>query len=353
MPLNTWSRTKILREPARPMRPVVDPAGWYAEEFRDADHWIYRLSDAEVAELDAAVAGVEQRGLDIKDVGCEDFPLATLAGGLAEIREELMQGRGFVLVRGLPMARYGRAQAAAAFWGVGTYLGEALSQNAKGHLLGHVKDLGMDYTDAQVRGYQTHAGMNFHADQCDILGLACLHPARSGGASALCSSVTLYNEMLKRRFDLARELTWKFYWTRHGEVPPETDPWYRQPVFSFHAGHFTARGVSSHIAKAQNLPGVPGFTAAQKEAMALYKSLAAELAFNVDFQPGDMMFFMNHAVLHARTEFEDWPEPERKRHLLRLWLTTHGIRPLPGEFAQQTVGIRVAGADFRVPLNAE
>jgi len=163
--------------------------------------------------------------------------------------------------------------------------------------------------------------------------------------------VALYNEMLARRPDLAEVLAWKFYWTRHGQVPPGKDRWYRQAVFSFHEGYFTARGVSSHIAKAQNLPGVPQFTDGQKEARAMYKTLAAELALKVKFQQGDMMFVMNHATLHARTEFEDWPEPER--HLLRLWLTTHGVRPLPGGFAQQTVGNRVEGDDFKVPLDAE
>jgi hypothetical protein len=111
--------------------------------------------------------------------------------------------------------------------------------------------------------------------------------------------------------------------------------------------------VSQHIAKAQNLPGVPKFTAAQLEAMDMYKALADELAFEVRFQPGDMLFMLQHVTLHSRTEFEDWPEPERKRHILRMWLTTHGERPLPAEFAQQAVGIRVAGAALKAPLDVE
>ena len=164
--------------------------------------------------------------------------------------------------------------------------------------------------------------------------------------------MALHNEMLRRRPDLAKELSWKFYWSRNGEVPPGRKPWYRQGVFNFHDGYFAARGVNAHIAKAQDLPGVPEFTPAQLEAMALYKALAEELHMDIEFRQGDMSFVMNHVTLHSRTEFDDWPEPERKRHMLRMWLTTHGARPLPPEFAQQMVGIRVAGAAFTAPLDA-
>ena len=350
---NNWTRSKSVREPAEPHKPVVDPAEWYPDDYRGSDEWIYNLSRAEVDEIRAAVAGVQERGFDIKDIRREDFPLPTLGKTLAELQDEVMDGRGFALIRGLPMGEMTRVQAAAAFWGIGANFGEAVSQNAKGHVLGHVKDLGMDYAEAEVRGYLTRAHMNFHADQADILGLGCLHPAKSGGAHRICSSVALHNEMLKRRPDLAEELTFKFYWTRHGEIPPGEDPYYRMAVFSFHEGYFTARGVSAHIAKAQTLPGVPEFTPAQREAMEMFKELAMELSMDINFQQGDMSFVQNHVMLHSRTAFEDWPEPERKRHILRLWLTTHGRRPLPEEFAQQMVGIRVAGAIPKAPLDAE
>ncbi len=339
------------REPAVAMQKVIDPAEWYPDEFSDSDHWIYRLSETEIAEIEAAVAGVEERGLDLMDIAREDFPLATLGPALAEVRSELLDGRAVVLVRGLPIERMTRVQVAAAFWGVANYLGQPTPQNGKGHMLGHVKDLGHDY--AKVRGFQTRAFMNFHADGCDILSLCCLHPSKSGGQHRVCSSVALHNEMLKRRPDLAKELGWKFYWTRNGEVPEGKEPFYRQGVFNYHDGYFAARGISAHIAKGQDLPGVPKFTAAQNEAMDLYKALADELAFDVMFQLGDMLFMLQHVTLHSRTAFEDWPEPERKRHILRLWLTTHGARPLPEEFAQQMVGIRVPGVRLKAPLDAE
>jgi hypothetical protein len=330
---------------------LVDPAEWHPEEYRDSEQWIYRLSDAEIAEIHGAVAGVEESGLDIKDIKRESFPLPAFSGVLSEIRKELLDGRGFVLVRGIPLEAMTRVQMAAAFWGLGTYLGEAVSQNSRGHLLGHVKDLGTDY--AHERGYQTRAYMAFHADQCDILALCCLHPSKSGGAHRICSSVALHNEMLKRRPDLVKELNWKFYRSCSTDIAPGETPFYRQAIFNYHQGYFAARGVSANLDKAQDLPGVPKFTAAQVEAMVMYKELADELAFEVKFELGDIFLMLQHVTLHSRTAFEDWPEPERKRHVLRLWLTTHGARPLPEEFARQIVGVQVPGVNLKAPLDAE
>ena len=158
--------------------------------------------------------------------------------------------------------------------------------------------------------------------------------------------------MLKRRPDLAAELAWKFYWTRHGEIPPGQHPWYRQAVFSFRDGHFTARGVSSHIAKAQDLPGVPKFTAAQCEAFDLFRALADELSMDMDFRHGDIQFLMNHVTLHTRHHYEDWDDFDRKRHMFRLWLITDGARPLPPEFVDQLEGVQVTGTVLKAPLDA-
>ena len=350
MTQNAWTKSDRRRRPAVAMQPVEDPAAWHAEDVAGSDGWIYTLSEAEVAEIEAAVAAAEAAGTDIKEIARDDFALPGMARALAAIRDELMEGRGFAMIRGLPVAGRSRAQTAAAFWGVGAHLGEAVSQNAQGHLLGHVKDIGEDYSRA--RGYMTNAHMGFHNDQCDVLALLCLHPAKSGGDHRICSSVTLYNEMLKRRPDLAEALTWKFYRSRSGEIPPgETEPYVRQAAFSFHDGYFCGRGVSAAIEKGQKLPGVPPLTETQREAMAMWKAMAAELSVEIAFQPGDMFFLQNHVTLHSRGEYEDWPEPERKRHLLRLWLTTRGARPVPPEIDRYSHGIVVEGTRPTAPLD--
>lgn len=340
-----------IREPAEPMKPVVDPAGWTAAQLAADDDWIYELSTEETDDILTAVDAVRRRGLDIIDVRRSDVKMPVVDRTLALLYDELLEGRGFFLLRGLPVERMDRADAAIAFWLIGTRLGRALSQNAQGHMLGHVKDLGADYSRPDVRGYLTNAEMNFHCDQCDYVGLLCLHPAKSGGASRIASSVTAYNEMLKTRPDLAQELVREFYLTRHGEIPPGSKPWYKLPTFSFRDGYFSGRGASGHVAKAQKLPGVPPLTDAQKEAIAMLKEINRSTYFDMDFRAGDIQFLHNHVIVHTRTAFEDWPEPERKRHLMRLWLTDPAGRPLVDGYRENIQGVEVAGMVRHAPLD--
>jgi len=352
MSQNNWERNSVSRRPAELGKVLVDPADWYPGDVSGSDAWIYRLSDAEIAEIDAAVAGVQARGLDIMHITRDDFPLPNFASVLADIRQELIDGRGFGMIRGLDLQNFTKPQFATAFWGVGTYLGEALCQNKNGHMLGHVKDLGEEY--GKVRGYMTRAHMALHCDQCDFLSLACFHNAKSGGNHLICSSVALYNQILRRRPDLAVALGGQFYRSRKGEIPPgETDPWVRQPVFGFQGGYFAARGVSAAIDLAQKLPGVPPMSDLEREALQMFRDVALELAVEIPLERGDLFYLCNHVTLHSRTEFEDWPEPEHKRHLLRLWLSTKGERPLPPEIARRSEGVLVDGTVLVAPLDVE
>jgi len=342
-----------VREPAVPMQKLVDPAGWTAAELAANDDWIYEMSDAEIDELRRAVAEVQRRGLDILDITREDFPLPRFDAGLRMLYDELLQGRGFFLLRGLPIAEFDKTQAGIAFWGIGTRFGRALSQNPKGHMLGHVKDFGGDYSDPMVRGYQTAAEMSFHSDQCDYVALLCIRPAKSGGASRISSTVTLYNEMLRTAPELVRELVSEFYLTKHGEVRPGEKPYYKMPLFSFQDGYFTARGAGAHIRKAQGLPGVPAFTETQLAALDAYQAIAKRIYFDMDFRPGDIQILHNHVTLHTRTAFEDWPEPEKKRHLMRLWLAEDaGGRPVVPGYRENIQGIEVAGTVPCAPVDA-
>jgi hypothetical protein len=341
------------RAPAVAMQPVIDPAGWRATDMQASDRWSRTFGPAEIAEIGDAVATIERRGLEITAVRRKDFPLRRTAALLADVEREVADGVGFVQIRGLPVASMTRRQAAIAFFGIGSHFGEALSQNAAGHVLGHVKDLGLDYNDPHVRGYQTKVAMGFHTDQCDWVGLLCLNTAQSGGESRIVSAVTLYNEMLARRPDLVAELTAAFHWSRHGEIPPGQPPWYRLPIFAFEQGYFSAKGISSHIMKALELPGVPPLTDKQKEAFALFRALANELALDIPFRQGDLQILNNHVMLHSRRPYADWPEQERKRHLLRIWLRSARIRPVPPLVRENFLGIEVEGFRPKAPLEAE
>ena len=199
-------RTNRYREPAVPMKPAVDPAGWNPSELALNDDWIYQLSKNQCDQITNAVAEIEKSRQDIKDVQKSDFQLGDFADELVEIRDEFLNGRGFVLIRGVPVADMTREQSAIAFWGIGAHLGRAVSQNGQGHLLGHVKDVGGDYSDKNTRGYLSNAQMGFHADRCDYVALLCLQTSKSGGESRIASSVSLYNKMLAERPDLVEEL---------------------------------------------------------------------------------------------------------------------------------------------------
>ncbi|MDA1325030.1 MAG: TauD/TfdA family dioxygenase [Proteobacteria bacterium] len=351
---NPWKPTSRTHKPAVLGQPLDDPAGWTRDDLAQSQAYLYRLSDAEAADIFNAVNRVEDQGLDIKDITKQDFVLPVFGPVLADLRAEIIGGRGFVFLRGLPAAGRSRYQQAAAFWGIGSHVGRAVSQNGKGHLLGHVKNLGEEITSATGRGYNSASALGFHSDSCDIFGLCVLQTSKSGGQHRMASSVTVYNEMLKRRPDLVRELAFRFYRSRRGELPPgETDPWTRQPVFSVTDGYFAARGASSTIARSQGMPGVPDLTPAQNEAIALYGALAAELAMDVDFELGDISLVQNYVTLHSRTRYEDWPEAERKRHLLRLWMSFDGARPLHADIIRDhDGGILEAGTILHAPLEA-
>jgi Taurine catabolism dioxygenase TauD, TfdA family len=343
--------------------PVEGPTVWYGPDMMKRADWIHALSDADLDEIERAMRPLAERQADIARITRADFPLPTLAPKLAAIGEELLHGRGFALMRGLPVERWSMREAATAYFGIGSHLGNARSQNAKGHVLGHVRDLGLNAEkDPTARVYQTRERQTYHTDSCDVVGLLCLKTARSGGASALVSSMTIYNEMLKRRPDLLPCLFEALHTDRRGEVPAGQKPWYDTPVFSWYEGRLSAHYVRRYIESARRFPEVPPLTDQQTEALDLFDALAEDPAVNMQmtFRPGDMQWVHNHTMLHDRTAFEDWPEPERKRHLLRLWLAPPGARPLPAIYAERfgkveigdRGGIIVPGASLNAPLEA-
>jgi TfdA family taurine catabolism dioxygenase TauD len=322
--------------PSRP--PIVGPSAWIGAELRTREsEWSYRLSPPEVAEIETALQSVRARGLDLADITRDDFPLPNLGPVLEHLRSEVLNGRGFVLLRGMPVENRPIAEAATAYWGVGTYFGSARSQNAKGHLLGHVYDLGgSSATDPTIRSYATAERQNFHIDRCDVVALLCLRRAKSGGLSAIVSSMTVHNVMAQRRPDLLERLYQTFPVDRRGEVPPGKQPFYEAPVFNRHDGYLSVLYSRLHIGSAQRFPEARRLTAEDYEALDMLADLAGdpELRLDMTFMPGDIQLLHNHTILHARSEYEDWPEVERKRHLLRLWLAPPNARALPPVFAE-------------------
>ncbi len=334
-------------------------AVWYGPQMAARDDWRHDLTAAQIAELDDATRRLAAR--DIATVGRDAAVMPELDTLMARVSDEVIRGRGFVLLRGLPVADWPRARSALAYWLIGTRLGIAVPQNAVGHVLGHVRDLGDDPANPMTRIYTTSARQEYHTDSCDIVGLLCLHPAMAGGASSIASSTTVWNEIVARHPDLARILLQPVTVDRKGEVPPGKGPTYELPVFHDFAGAITAIYARAFIRAAQTRPQTSRLTVEQDQALDLLDELAASdaIRLDMDFRAGDMQFLHNHQILHARTAYRDWPEQERRRHLLRLWLSTPHGRPLPGAFAERygTVapgavrgGIRTAGQRQVAPL---
>jgi len=332
----------IAARPAPPMpsrRPIDGPSAWIGADVRKREaEWSYRLSPPEIAEIEAALRAVRERGIDIADISREDFPLPTLGPVLDRLRGEVLDGRGFVLLRGMPVEDRPIAESATAYWGVGTYFGSARSQNAKGHLLGHVYDLGigLSETDPNLRSYATAERQRFHIDRCDVVALLCLRRAKTGGLSTIVSSMSVHNAMAERRPDLLARLFQPFPVDRRGEVPEGKAPFYEAPVFNEHAGTLSVLYSRLHINSAQRFPEARRLAPEDIEALEMFGDLAndPELRLDMNFIPGDIQFLHNHTILHARSAYEDWPEIERKRHLLRLWLAPPGARPLPPVFSE-------------------
>ena len=186
-----------------PPGPIGGPAAWKGPEIdKRRDEWIYEFTASDLSEIDAAIRTHFAEGREMGDISSTTFELPALSEKLTRMLEQVQHGRGFVMLRGFPVTKYSTAQSAVAYLGIGAYFGKFRSQNAKGHLLGHVCDLGLDIKQPTTRYYQTNRELEYHTDSCDIVALLCLKTSKSGGESRLVSSVSLHDEMHRRRPDL-------------------------------------------------------------------------------------------------------------------------------------------------------
>ncbi|MDI1450372.1 TauD/TfdA family dioxygenase [Polyangium sp. 6x1] len=279
------------------------------------------LDEAERAELRSALTSLSARTPRLTEIQKEAFPMPRVEAGSLAWRDALRRGRGFVLVRGVPVEGATRDDLARLYWLLGLHLGTPAPQNTAGELLCDVRDTGADPHDPETRLYTTRAEQDFHTDGADIIGLLCLKTAKSGGASRLVSSVRVFEEVRAKRPDLAPLLfePWHFRLPGATEGMPRT---FAMPICRWDGRNLATFFIAWYIRHAQLLPDVPRLSPAQEELLVLYESVANDprLTLDMRFEPGDVQWLKNSVVLHKRTEYEDWPEDDRKRHLLRLWL---------------------------------
>lgn len=311
--------------------PINCKANWLAADMKNPAEWIIQLSDAQVADLDNALGAAKLGNVTIDKLTKLSFPLKVVDKLVPEIQDRLENGRGLVVLRGLPAEKYSRDDLRLMYWGLGLYLGTAVSQSSKGDLLGDVRNFGQDVNSATGRGYMSRQGLGFHTDTADIVALIVMRAAKSGGKSMICSSVAIRNEIAATRPDLLKVLYTPFYWSWKGQEASGESPYYQQPIYSEHQGKFSSRHIATHIFAAhENFPELGPLPEEQREAILLVNKLANEerFHFGMMFEPGDIQLLNNHVTYHARTEFDDYPEEDRKRHLLRMWLSMPNTRTL-------------------------
>lgn len=323
-----------------PTAPIESPAAWRPEDFKDDESWIVPFDTETLDELDAAVAACRRRGIGAFEATKDDFVAPRFASLLRDIAVELDSGRGFVMLRGLPVEKFSPDDLRLIYWGLGIHLGTPISQNGLGELISEVTDRGYDYTAENVRGYTTRGGQNPHTDHGDIVGLLCVHPAKSGGKSTIASSIAIFNEVFRTRPDYLKYLATGLHWDLRGEGPTRDlneVTKNKLPMFSYFDGVLSVKFNGKTSVAGMEKAGMP-LSEEALAAIAYVRDLARSDAFrfDMDFQPGDIQLLCNHSILHARTGYEDWPEEHRRRRLYRLWVNLPNGRKLAPEFADRT-----------------
>lgn len=312
-------------------------ANWIAADVVDDPSWTIRLDDDQRNAIVDATRRAIGRGVSIGTMTAAEFPLEGMGAALARWSDALQSGRGVLLLRGFPIEELTAEEVELAYVGLGTHLGTPVGQNAAGDLLTHIRDERLPPDAGKVRLYRTSERQDFHTDAADIIGLLCLRRAASGGESKVASSAALIAEMQASRPDLLDELRAPLPWDRQNDVPDGAAPWFSlAPLAQVDGGIDGAERlfyVGWYIRDSQRHSDAPRLTDAQLEAMAMLEALANDPRFHLemDFEPGDVQLVNNGRVLHAREAYEDDPDPDRRRHLLRLWLAAHRFASVESE----------------------
>lgn len=307
------------------MQTFEHPAAWTRAEMQDSDVWKYTLNQDEVDELKAAVRQAMAKGRPLREMAAGDFPLPLLTPRIDKLRKELEYGRGFELWRGLPVGEWSEEELSTAFWGLGLHLGAPIVQNSKGELLGSViNTTSTDPTqNADSRFYHTNHAAPFHVDGADVVGLACVRPSKTGGASLVVSSCSIYNAILRDHPELIPLMYEPLWFDHRGEHNAITGkPYWVTSICGWNNGKLSTMYLRNFIESGQRYEGAPPLTDKHRQLFDVIDALASsdELCLSMDFRPGDIQWLNNHTTLHSRTSFTDWDDPGRRRWLLRLWL---------------------------------
>jgi len=310
--------------------PIDHPGAWKVADFKTPADYTIELDAVHLRDIERAIQQIKAAGLGLADLRREHFEVRSLRPVIREIRRQIEDGRGFVVLRRLPVEDYSKDEIGMIFWGIGTYLGRGLSQSVLGDRLGHVKDFSRQ--DPLARAYRNKQELSPHTDSCDLVGLACLRNAKSGGVSRLTSALTVHNVMLEECPEALERLYRGYVFHRRGEEKPGDLPYtpYRVPVYSNTDGKVSARYVRTYVEAGEAAAGRP-MGGPELAVLDRFEEVTKrpELMLEFTLQPGEIYFINNYTILHARTAFDDGDaEEDRRRHLLRLWLEVPQMRPV-------------------------
>ncbi|MCJ1395162.1 hypothetical protein MMC18_008043 [Xylographa bjoerkii] len=361
---------------------INGPTVWRSEDFISApEKWVHRFTEEEIAEMSEAADAFLSSGTPLTGISKANFRIPRMSAFMESIRSDLLNGKGFILFKGFPVEEWGNHKSAVAYMGLGTYLGYFVSQNARGHVLGHVKDVGDDPKQIdKVRIYRTNARQFFHQDDSDIVGLLCIARALKGGESDIVSSHHVYNVLSEERPDVLKTLMEPiWYFDRKGEVSEGEEPYIKTSIFYLEKGG-NGRVYSKYVqhdsrfcfayarrwdpyyvrslTRYSDRGIIPPLSPAQLEAADVLEATCKRLALHMVLEVGDIQFLSNEHVFHARTEYTDHAPPAPRRHLMRLWLATpedEGGWKLPfhDSAEKKRGGIQVDDRPPVAPLDAE
>lgn len=329
---------------------INKPSSWRGEELFAGTDWEWSFVEEELDEL--RVLGTLDHQVH-EPIGSE-----LLKKKLSSIQDSLENGLGAVMLRDFPLdsfeSEFGAEKISELFLWLASQLGTPVSQNATGDLMLSVRNEAFGKDDSRTRGPNTNRKLSFHTDRCDVIAFLCLRQSMTGGENELVSSPALYEVIRKERPDLLKVLMQPFPYKRHLVDTGNALPYCEQPIFSFCDGHFSGSFLRVLIDRADADPDCPSLTDEQREALDFLEDTAEREDLRVRFrqEPGDVLLLNNWVTFHRRTAFEDWPEPEKRRHLLRVWLSVPNSRPLDEAFKANYGSVKAGSIRGGMPREA-
>ncbi|KAF8636781.1 hypothetical protein AX16_010982 [Volvariella volvacea WC 439] len=329
---------RLAEDPSLPETPLPEgfpahldsPLVWEGEDWTDEKQWTYDLSTEHLKEIDDAVKHFKSLNKPLGLLSPETFPLPTLSPALKSLAKELYTGRGFFVLRTLPVDSYSRADILLIYAGVSSHIAplRAVQDASNNSIIAHIKDLTKTVEEGKIGApaYTTEKQV-YHTDVGDVISLLALETAPEGGRSWISSAWRVYNELAEKRPDLIKTLAEDWAFDNFGSEPPYS----LRPLLYHKDSHIIIQYARRLFTGYWALPrseGIPPITEAQAEALDALHFLAEKHALGLDFKKGDIQYINNLSIFHARDAFTD--TDDKARHLVRLWLRNEELAwPLP------------------------